>query len=61
MIWTTVKERLGVSNFSLVLFYISSFLQPIVDLSSLVLPFDKQEIDLVVVTSQKFTFKNHSH
>ena len=48
MIWEAFKERLGMSEFSSSLFYLSSFMQPVTDLSSLVVPFDKQEIDSVV-------------
>jgi len=48
MIWAAFKERLGVSEFSSIHFDTDTFIQPIADLSSLVIPFDKQEIDLVV-------------
>lgn len=47
-IWIPFKERLGVSSFSGINFNLLSLLQSGHDLSSLVTPFEKQEIDLVV-------------
>jgi hypothetical protein len=48
MIWTAFKVRLGVSEFFTIHFNLSSLMQASIGLRSLVAPFDKQEIDLVV-------------
>lgn len=48
LIWNSFKERLGASSFTGIHFNLSNLLQHGLDLSSLVAPFDKMEIDSVV-------------
>lgn len=48
LIWLAIKERLGVSEFTDILFNLDHIMQATVDLSSLQLPFAKEEIDYVV-------------
>lgn len=48
LIWHSYKERLGISDFSAIIFNLDSIVQPVVDLSDLIEPFTSQEIDAVV-------------
>jgi hypothetical protein len=47
-IWTSFKERLGISNFTGINFDLPVLLEGVDDLSSLVSPFAKEEIDNVI-------------
>jgi hypothetical protein len=48
LIWESFKEKLGVSSFQGINFHLPSLLQSVHDLSFLVTPFTKEEIDLAV-------------
>jgi hypothetical protein len=48
LLWTTLKERLGVSEFSHISFDLASLIQPSHELDFLEAPFTKEEIDQVV-------------
>ena len=48
LIWDSFKERLGVSSFQSVNFHLPTFIHPVNDLSFLVNPILKDEIDSVV-------------
>lgn len=48
LIWCSKKERLGVTSFNGIDFSLPTLLQNTEDLSSLLTPFDRTEIDLVV-------------
>lgn len=48
LIWNSFKERLGITSFQGMCFNLSSLIQADNDLSSLVVPFAKEEIDSVV-------------
>ena len=48
LIWQSFKERLGVSSFTGITFNLPDFIQLVHDLSSLVVHFSKEGIDLVV-------------
>ena len=48
LIWNDFKERLGTSNFELMLFDLDSLFSQDVDLSSLEEPFSHQEVDEII-------------
>lgn len=48
MIWADFKDRLGISEFTTIHFNLDSLLPAAVDLSALVKPFEKNEVDLVL-------------
>jgi hypothetical protein len=48
MIWQSFKERLGVNGFTGIIFNLDNLLNANTNLSALVAPFTKQEIDQVV-------------
>jgi hypothetical protein len=47
-LWEAYKERLGTSEFTQFHFDLHDLLQPDIDLSDLVLPFGKEEIDNII-------------
>jgi len=48
LIWQSFKERLGTTNFTGLRFDLSSFFNHTIDLSPLIEPFRKEEVDAVV-------------